>query len=543
MNTAPSKYLTDRKKGPVSVTERRTLAVPFWTQYVLAIIFCVWALQGVGSTEVIDTDAARHAMNGAFIYDLLRTGNLSHPIDYAKQYYGHLPALSMPFHPPMFPAIEAVFYSLFGLHLLTARMLVALAVGLSLILLYRLTLASFGEALLSACICVTTFSLWTVQLVSRDVMLEFPSMVFTLAALYCLRDLDNEYPLSRALPFALFAAIAVWTKQHAVFLGAVPAIHAVWTRQWRRFVQVPFWVSSAILGVAVYGLILLSRPFQNAGVNQISTSSSDVYWILTRTIPSYLRWVGANLMGVSGVFALCAIGAYAWSARRSRRDKPRTVLYLSWMAAVIALLIDLGPVTPRYLFYLFPAAITLGYVWLYFGVRRLTDERKARIVVTAFGAIWLVAGLFAPNDYLRGPAEAAKVVVNGQPNRILYAGEADGNFIFAARTLDPSMNTTVIPLGKLPHASNSAEEIEALCRKYGIKWVILEQAPTVHWWLKLKETLPEFAKLERSIPLESSRARWRSGTIDIYRVPTDGKPVEDLQLEVPKLGGSLRIKL
>jgi hypothetical protein len=512
-------------------------------QYVLAVGFFLWALQGIGSTEVIDTDAARHAMNGAFIYDLVRTGHLSHPIEYAKQYYGHLPALSMPFHPPMFPAIEALFYSVFGLHLLTARVLVALAVGLSVILLYRLTFWTFGESLLPLCICVTTFSLWTAQLVSRDVMLEYPSMVFTLAALYCLRNLDSEYPLSRALPFALFAAMAVWTKQHAVFLGAVPAIHAVLTRRWRRFVQPPFWVSSAILGVAVYGLILLSRPFQNAGVNQISTSTSDVYWILTRTIPSYLRWVGANLVGVSGVFAVCAIGAYAWSARRSNVDKPRVALYFSWMAAVIALLIDLGPVTPRYLFYLFPAAVTLGYAWLYFGVRRLTDEHKARITVTVFGAVWLLAGLLAPNDYLRGPAAAAKVVVNGQPTRIIYAGEADGNFIFAARTLDPAMNTTVIPIGKLPPGSNSPEEIEALCRKYAIKWVILEQAPTVHSWLKLKETLPRFAKLERSIPLESSRSRWRSGTIDIYRVPVEGEPTEDLRLQVPKLGGSLRIKL
>src|ERR1700722_3369416 len=78
--------------------------------YLLALLFFGSALYHVGQTEVVDTDAARHAMNGAFIYDLIRTGHLFHPIAYAKVYYSHLPSLSVPFHPPLFPAIEALFF-------------------------------------------------------------------------------------------------------------------------------------------------------------------------------------------------------------------------------------------------------------------------------------------------------------------------------------------------------------------------------------------------------------------------------------------------
>src|SRR5215471_3663811 len=189
MNPVQTKELLETKAGTGPIDYRKILASSSWMQYVLALGFCFWALYGVAGTEVIDTDAARHAMNGAFIYDLVRTGHLGNPIEYARQYFGHLPALSMPYHPPLFPACEAVFYALFGLNLLTARIAVAVSVGICVILLYRLTLRTLGVPLMAACVCVTTFSLWTVQLVGRDVMLEFPSMVFTLGALCCLADL------------------------------------------------------------------------------------------------------------------------------------------------------------------------------------------------------------------------------------------------------------------------------------------------------------------------------------------------------------------
>src|ERR1051325_4629796 len=104
-------------------------AVLRWTPYLLAVLFFFSALRGVGATDVIDTDAARHAMNGVFIHDLVRSGHWSHPVEYAKAYYAQYPALSMPYHPPLFPAIEAFFFAVFGVNLLTARLAIALAVA------------------------------------------------------------------------------------------------------------------------------------------------------------------------------------------------------------------------------------------------------------------------------------------------------------------------------------------------------------------------------------------------------------------------------
>jgi hypothetical protein len=515
-----------------------------WIPYVLALVFFLFALRGVGQTDVIDTDAARHAMNGAFLYDLVRTGHLAHPVEYAKAYYAQYPALSMPYHPPLFPAVEALFFALFGVKLLTARVLVALCVGLSAALLYRLVNATLGGPLLATCVTIASFSLWTVQLVGRDVMLEFPAMVFTLAALYCLRDMGRSFPMRRALWFALFASAAVWTKQHAVFLGAVPFLDVLATRRWRRFVEAPFWVGSILFGTAVLALIALSRMFHGTGVNQMSTSTSDVYWILTRTIPAYFRWIVDGLRGVSGVFAVCAIVVYVWGVRRRDSAKPNLSLYAAWIVALCGLLVDLGPVSPRYLFFVFPAFLAVGYAWLFHGCRWLWGTRTANLAVAAFTAAWVVVGLASPQDFLRGPGSAARTVVDGTSKRVLYVGPADGNFTFAVRTIDPNLKVTIIPAGKVREKIFEETSIEKFCAHYGIEWVVFENIAGRQYWSSLYPRLQAAGKLIRTVPLESTRARWQTGAIEIYRFPlSPHHPGGVLELPVPNLGGSIPVSL
>src|SRR5215831_7033675 len=385
--------------------------VAAWVPYILALFFLLSALRGVGTTDIIDTDAARHAMNGAFIYDLVRGGHWSNPVEYAKSYYAQYPALSMPYHPPLFPAIEALFFALFGVKLFTARLLVAICVGICVVLLYRLVAATLRSPVLPACVTVATFSLWTCQYVARDVMLEFPAMVFTLAALSLLRDVGQTLTMRRAILFAAFSAAAVWTKQHAVFLGAVPFLMILLTRRWRRLLEAPLWIGSALFTAAVITLLALSKTFHGSGAGQMSTSASDIYWIFTRTLPAYFRWIINALKGVSGVFLLCTIGAYGWGSRKREDTRPKLAMYFAWIIAVCALLMDLGLVSPRYLFFVFPASLAIGYAWLFHGCRSLWGERRANAVVITFTAVWFVAGLFAPVDFLRGPGAAAAAIV------------------------------------------------------------------------------------------------------------------------------------
>jgi 4-amino-4-deoxy-L-arabinose transferase-like glycosyltransferase len=483
-------------------------------------------------------------MNGAFVYDMVRSGHIIHPITYAKEYYGHLPALTMPYHPPMFPVIESLFFALLGVKLLTARLVVAVAVGICAFLMYRLVQSTLQNHVLAACATVTTLSLWNVQLAARDVMLEFPALALVLAALYSLRDIDRDFSLGGALLFAAFAAAAVWTKQLAAFVGAVPVIYALFTRRWRLLLRKEVWVSLLILAGAVLGLMFLSMHVLRRGdVNQIGSTARDFRLIFLQNVRIYSQWIVANLRGLPGVFAASAIASYAWAVHKRGWQKLGLSLYVAWIVSVILILLVLGAVEPRYLFCLFPAVIVIGYALLFRGCSSLWGERRAWYLPVGFATAWLALGLVYQPRFVRGPRDAAALIVRGAPTRVLYAGEAGGNFIFAVRSLDPKLQVTVVLGAKFSPEMFEPVTFEQFCRKFGINWVVFEDTPEGGIWSRLRNSPAASMKFERSIPLESYRPA-SNGKIYLYRFTAPaGASGGVLEIPVRKLGGAVKVKL
>jgi hypothetical protein len=514
-----------------------------WAPYVLAVVFALWSLRGAGGGNLVDTDAARHAMNGAFVHDLIVSGQAAHPVEYGKAYYGRLPALSLPYHPPLFPALEALFFFAFGVSLWSARLAVALAAGVCVVLLYRLVRSTHGSDALAACVTVSMFSLWNSQLVATEVMLEYPALAFTLAALWCVRDLERGYPLGRALWFAVFGAAAVWTKQFAVFLGMVPPLYVIVTGRWRLLFTRSMLISSAVFGGAVLVLTRLSAPFHWTGVNQIPKAPQDIRWVALRNLDYYGRLIGDEMLGLPGLFAICAAAALAWAVHKGAWRDLRLGLYAVWTAAVILVVLVVGSCSERYFFFFSPAILTIGYVSLWRGGSLIFGEHRAWRAPAAFATAWVIAGLLFHPEFLRGPSEAAAVVVQGAARRVLYCGDADGNFVFAVRSLDPKMQTTVIPGEKLPAEIFTADAFEQFCRRYGINWVVLEKTSQQGKWWDLQNAPTPSMKLERSIPLDSSRTRWH-GSVQVYRFTSAGaRPDGGLEIPVRRIHGKIEVKL
>jgi 4-amino-4-deoxy-L-arabinose transferase-like glycosyltransferase len=515
-----------------------------WAPYVLALFFALWGLRGVSRTDVVYADAARHAMNGVFVYDMVRGGHITHPIAYAMEYYGHLPSLSMPYHPPLFPVLESVFFAVFGVKLLSARLAVACAVGICTVLLYRLVQATLGNDALAACVTVTMLSLRYAQIVAGEVMLEFPAMAFALAALYCLRDMEQDFPLGRALLFTAFAAAAVWTKQTTVFLGAVPVICALFARRRILLRRKEIWISLALFGTAAIGLAALSLPFGNAGVNLLAKPQPQyTRWIFLSTIPFYCQWSARHLIGLPGVFAACSIAAYAWAAYTRGWQKLGLNLYIAWIVSVCAVLLVLRDHEPRYLFFVFPALIVVGYALLFQGCSHLWGERRAWYVPAGFAVAWFAVGLHFQPLFLRGPGEAAALVMHGAPVRVVYAGELGGNFTFSVRSLDPKLQSTVILGMKLPDDTFEPVAFETFCRKYGVNWIALEEGPETYPWYGLFKAPATSMKMERSIPLECYLCD-QSGKINLYRFTAPGAPSgEVLEIPIKKIRGTIKVKL
>ena len=535
---------------------------PYRWPYLGALFFAVWSLRGAGHSDTVDTDAARHAMNGAFIYDLIRGGHLTHPIEFARVYYGHLPAITMPFHPVVFPAIVSGFYALFGVKALSARLAVALAVGICFLLLYRLVEATLRNSAIAACVAITVLSLWCVQLVSTDVMLELPAMAFTLAALYCLRDLTFEeesraFSWGRALLFTALGGLAISTKQHSVFLGGVPVLTALLAGRWRLLKRPQIWISAAVLLGIGAGWALVWAHFQGSvgNGNQVASSPHDLRRIFFKNARLYGQWTWEDftawehLTDLPGIFAAwslaaCSIAAFAYAFCNRLWRIAGLSVYAAWMVSVALVLLVLGAVDARYLFFLMPGAIVIAYAMLWRGCASVWGERRACYVPSLFAIAWFVAGLFFQPEYLRGPAEAAALITESGPARVLYAGEADGNFIFAVRTRDPNMRTTVVPAGKLPASTFGPEALERFCRHFGINWIVVEDVPEVHNWSSMAASPTPSMRLDRSLPLESNRTRWKSGRIQVYRFTAPADPGGGvLEIPVRKLDRPIELKL
>ena len=225
------------------VTARRPRLWPITLPIALAVLFALLSLRGAENSVPMFPDAARHALNGVLLYDMVRDGEP--PTGGLRAANSKFPAISLPYHPPLFPAMEAMAFSFFGVSHETARIVVALTVFLSALLLSRLVLESHASRPLAGVVVGVFLSIPHSQWLGQDVMLEFPSFMFVFAALLYLRRTASRPSLWRLwLLFFALSGAAIWTKQHAAFLVAIPvgwlvlgAAGEIW--------EVPAWGASA----------------------------------------------------------------------------------------------------------------------------------------------------------------------------------------------------------------------------------------------------------------------------------------------------------
>jgi len=531
----------------------------FWLRvlpYGLALFFACWGLRNIGKTDLTEIDSARHAMNGAFLHDLVGSHKLAHPIAFNRYYYGRLPALSMPYHPPLFPLIESLFFMAFGVNLVAARICVAAFVAVSVVLLYQLISATHRSTVPAAVCTGLLFSLGLSQALSGEVMLEFPAMAFVLLSIFLVREVDRFYVLGSTLLAGAAAACAVWTKQN-VFLGLMPFIHLALAGKRPSLRTLTVWIPSAFVGASAAGLLLLDNAAwlaaSHSSISQLS-SLFKLNWTGTNhTWPrlafadlfaSHLEFYADGLLQTFGVLP-CLIAAVAISlclAVRRWRAKylALTRMYFAWIVSVFVILFAIQPQDIRYAFFAYPPLVVVGVSALVLILSEWIPERRLSYLLAILGVLWAAVHFQSP-QFLRGPSDAARAVVTGNAQRVLYCGRTNGSFIFAVRTLDPSLQTVVIRGDKLPPELFQAARFEEFAARYGIKRIVLEQTPVpVSWDLLLMQPSASM-RLERDIPLVSSTAA-NNGRLRIYRfINPDPNPRSTITLPNRIMGRDVQL--
>ncbi len=439
-----------------------------------SLIVCV-AMRGASSEWfVYHMDAARHVLNGTLIYDFVRSGELTHPLAFAKAFYSRFPAISIPYHPPLFAMMEAFAFALLGVNMVAARLVVAVGAGISAVLLYWLVKYTHRSSRLALAATLTFFALPVSYSIARDVMIEFPALAFTLGAIYCLRDLGDGFPPSRAIPFAILASAAVWTKQNAVFLGLVPFAFIVFRGNWRLLKQPTLWASSIFLGLMVLALLQLSLPVKSLGATNQFAESHTVWGAIWYNIIWYRQmWIWEN-HPFSGIVCLVAIAACLGIPQLRRR--PESHLYLAWIMSLLVLVLPLAHHDLRYLLYALPAVFVLICEGVWLVCSRILPARYAAAACAMLTACWI--GYHSSFWRVDVPDtlfwRVASNLKECNPKRVAYCGLSAHKLAMAMRLTNPDSRTILIRGDKLDPAVFAAGQFEEFIRRYGIDMVLIE---------------------------------------------------------------------
>ena len=399
---------------------------------VLALGVVLLGLSAPDHGEFWWSDAPRHALNGVFVKDFVAAMPWHDPVGYATRYYLQYPALTILFYPPLFYAISAPFYAIFGVSHATALLVVllhdfAFALGLY-ALARRYCGAVVGVAVGLAGLAAPGIALW-----ARQIMLELPALAFVVWGLYFLRRAGDENERPWVLYLGAFLLLcAVYTKFTAIILAPVAALmlfaaegHLLWRSKHN-------WIVAGLFAVGLVPVLILTWKFGQANVQsvtgiadaQVARNSLAAYGWYAMQLPDQLWWpllVAAMLWPVSMALGL----------RNKLVARADLVLLFGWFALgyIFFSLIDLKEARHSTLI-LPPLLIAAGIA---------IDRLAPRVAgVSALAVVALTAAFTwaaAPVPEVRGYAEAADWIARTVPKDsiVLFSGKRDGSFVFNLR--------------------------------------------------------------------------------------------------------------
>jgi hypothetical protein len=389
------------------------------------------------------SDAPRHAMDGLFLRDLILAHPFRHPGAWAVAYYFRHPAITILFYPPLFPAVEAVLFLLFGASHACAQfavacftfVLAAASYGLARMMMPRL--AALGCALLVIGVPETAF--W-----GRQVMLDIPAYGLCVGAAVCLaRYLRDERIGFLYLALLAFDA-AIYTKYNAAILGPAFALAYVRHWPWKIWRDRRVMAALAVAGCALLPASVLFFKFGQINMQSVSGAGllpgapSGVLFYAS-VLPAQCGWLPL-IVGLAGLMVL------AWDA--CRPGGFIAVLLLAWCACTYAAFSLIALKSSRFdLMILCPLALAAGAA-----LCRLLPGRIGPLAALALGAgVFANTLLLHPVPQVGGYADIARWLAARAPRNavVLYDGYRDGNLVFDTMTIAGRPDIAIVRADKL----------------------------------------------------------------------------------------------
>ena len=458
----------------------------------VALMFLGAPLKGAFSWA----DAPRHALNGAFVLDLLRALPGADPVAFAYDYYSRYPALTILFYPPLFSFVLAGFYATFGVSQETAIFTmflcqVVLALGTFHVANYWLPpLGAFGAATMLTAFPEIAF--W-----SRQVMLEIPALaVLTWSAYYLIKHLrcGTIKPLYASIALLV---LAHYVKLSVAFMILPYAAVLLRTHGFAILKNRHLYIIGALASLGISPLVLMTIYFGSANVqsvtgiadSSVSRLSVDGWLWYLRALPAQVGWPA-----LVAVLALVAVPLL--KRRYPSGPKGSTLLLILWVVVGYIFFSSIDLKDPRLDLYIFPP-LAIGSALAIYSLFSARPRLAGFAVISVALATLAITLTQRPVAYVTGYRDVASFVSAHAPvgSRVLFSGYRDGAFIFSMREREDRRDLTVLRADKMllriavrrelgvVQATLSEDEIAELLNSSGVHYVVAQP----DFWIDLEQ--------------------------------------------------------
>jgi len=430
-------------------------------------------------------DAARNALDGAFMLDLVKDLPFQDPVGWAQRYYYQYPALTILFHPPLLGAALALFYLFFGVSHASGMACVssfALALALGMYTLAKRIMrppaAIAASLLLLATPAVVTWA--------QQIMFEIPMMAFAVwAAVFFLKYGESDRWQDLFVSATLMVA-AIYTKQIAGIIGASLFVSLLLWRGGKILIsRRHIWFIGIYAIVALVPLAIVQQKYGKANISLVV--GQDWSGVVDRSSLQGILWYAKHMPGMLGypTFAFVLMGIGGCLIRRDwRPPKGDLLVYVCWFVIGYAAQTAIFAKEARYVLHLTVPMVMVAALCLDRLLMHRQFEKFAAPVIAALLYAWTI--WHDPTPWIDGYNKVAAYVAAVAPKngRILFVGNQDGNFIFNMRTHEERRDLSVIRADKLflnvafdilsgaNPKDYTPEQIKEMLNRLGVSYVV-----------------------------------------------------------------------
>ncbi|NMM78670.1 hypothetical protein B2J89_18585 [Acidovorax sp. SRB_24] len=370
-------------------------------------------------------------MNSVFVRDFLLEGGISHPVEFAKEYYQKYPAINIGFYPPFLYVSAAPFLAIFGATHAVSQAVIILYALWACVFIYLICRRQLdGVTSLAVTLCIA--ALPEMLRWSRQVQPDIPAIALLLATAYgLLRHLEGGR--SGWLFFmAVCMGLAVLTRTQAIYAAPVCVFFVFFSKYphrpsfGRRLLALG---TAAVIALpAILMAAYFSQLYQSLAVEMPDMpklwSLQNWLWY-AKILPQQMGWAVVALV-VAGLIA--AVVASQKSGMTPPMRVVAALLCCSWVFFSVV-----SNKEPRFNLPSLPFLFMLAALGSYGLSARWTA--RATVLLALFLVCRAVVG--HPVPVVAGFKEAvlAAQAVTPQERNVLISAHRDGSFIFDLRTV------------------------------------------------------------------------------------------------------------